>query len=199
MASTEHHPVSPVPSNYSNTHSNNHSPHSYQSSNATSPRPSPASPYSPSYDHDKQSYEEEEEEEVENLDTTLYKRDVDVRREQGAHYKAEKLLNTVVAGEKYKEVPKSAYEIRQEAIHKYEAKKSGKPQVELPEKELATPTLATIKMAETTRKPRALTEDDVRDPESISGMKCKLDWEREEWAKKKALKLLLDEKPTGLL
>jgi hypothetical protein len=46
------------------------------------------------------------------------------------------------------------------------------------------------KLAETTRRPRALTPDDVMDPESISGMKCQMDWDRQKWAEKRALSLL---------
>jgi hypothetical protein len=46
------------------------------------------------------------------------------------------------------------------------------------------------KLAETTRPPRALTADDLRDPETISGMKCQMDWDRQKWAEKRALSLL---------
>jgi hypothetical protein len=46
-------------------------------------------------------------------------------------------------------------------------------------------------LAESTRrKPRALTEDDIRDPETIAGMKGNLHLEREEWAKNRALWLM---------
>jgi hypothetical protein len=45
------------------------------------------------------------------------------------------------------------------------------------------------KMATTTRKKKQLTGDDVRDPESVSGMKCELDHNREKLAENKALKL----------
>jgi len=44
-------------------------------------------------------------------------------------------------------------------------------------------------LAETTR-PRAKTAEDVRDPETVAGMKCHLDIEREQWARAKALRLL---------
>jgi hypothetical protein len=46
------------------------------------------------------------------------------------------------------------------------------------------------KLAESTRRPRAITADDVRDPETIAGMKCQMDWDRQKWAEKKALSLL---------
>jgi len=44
-------------------------------------------------------------------------------------------------------------------------------------------------MATTTRK-KKLTPEDVRDPETVAGMKCELDHDREKWAEKKALKLV---------
>jgi hypothetical protein len=47
-------------------------------------------------------------------------------------------------------------------------------------------------LAETTRKKKAATDDDVRDPETVSGMKCQLHWDREKEARAKALQLLND-------
>ena len=45
-------------------------------------------------------------------------------------------------------------------------------------------------MAESTRARKPVTAEDVRDPETVAGMKCKLDWDREKEAKEKALRLL---------
>jgi hypothetical protein len=47
-------------------------------------------------------------------------------------------------------------------------------------------------LAETTRKKKPTSEDDVRDPETVSGMKCQLHWDREKEARAKALQLLND-------
>lgn len=44
--------------------------------------------------------------------------------------------------------------------------------------------------AESSRPKRALTAEDVRDPETVAGMKGQMDIEREERAKKKALFLM---------
>jgi hypothetical protein len=46
------------------------------------------------------------------------------------------------------------------------------------------------KLAVSTRAKKPLTLDDIRDPESICGMKCQLDLDREAWARSKALKLM---------
>mmetsp|Transcript_22529 Transcript_22529/g.51861 ORF Transcript_22529/g.51861 Transcript_22529/m.51861 type:complete len:147 (+) Transcript_22529:41-481(+) len=46
------------------------------------------------------------------------------------------------------------------------------------------------KLAETTRKMPEDKRDDPNDPETIAGMKCQLDVEREIWARKRALFLL---------
>ncbi len=46
------------------------------------------------------------------------------------------------------------------------------------------------KQAESSRVKKAPTPDDVRDPESMSGMKYQLHWDRERIARDKALRLL---------
>lgn len=46
------------------------------------------------------------------------------------------------------------------------------------------------KLAESTRKPRPLTADDIRDPDSVNGMKELHDLEREEAARRKANRML---------
>lgn len=45
-------------------------------------------------------------------------------------------------------------------------------------------------LAESTRKKKPATAESIRDPETVAGMKCKLDWDREKYAKSKALRLL---------
>jgi vacuolar-type H+-ATPase subunit F/Vma7 len=96
--------------------------------------------------------------------------------------------------------PKPAITTRQAATKRYEERQLLKAQIHAKLKEdratygKPTPTLVVIPgketMAESTRRPRAKTAEDVRDPETVAGMKCQMDIEREKKAQKKALQLL---------
>jgi hypothetical protein len=48
----------------------------------------------------------------------------------------------------------------------------------------------------TSRKKPELTPEDVQDPETVSGMKCQLDLDRQKWAEKMALRQLAEYKPS---
>lgn len=122
-----------------------------------------------------------------------YKSSETIARERSANYKALKLIDAKFGGAanqraKQKSSPfvpgasggRTKVVAAAEAAEKQQAARikilhSGKP---------------LEKMATTTRKgKKQLTRDDVRDPESVSGMKCELDHNREKLAENKALKL----------
>jgi hypothetical protein len=95
--------------------------------------------------------------------------------------------------------PKSAITARQAAMKNYEeiqrkkAELRAKLQEDKEKHKRQTLRNAHTRMenlAETTRKPRDKRPEDVRDPETVAGMKCQLDIDREMAAKKKALHLM---------
>jgi len=137
------------------------------------------------------------------------KSDIDVYRQRGANMRALNLLEETAAGAKHKKKPQtpsspqattagSGSTARQAAQREYEAKKKMKEQIKARLKQdqityRPPPKLLVDlpeKLAETTRRPRAKTAEDVRDPETVAGMKCKLHWDLEKDAQKKALRLL---------
>jgi len=107
----------------------------------------------------------------------------------------------------------SSTEIRRAAVRRYEQQKREKEALRLmenvgidqplqPREEKPRDTMLRNKlqimsklrkleqMAVSTRKKKPLTPDDVLDPESVSGMKCQLDLDRQSFAKQRALRLL---------
>jgi hypothetical protein len=146
-----------------------------------------------------------------------YKSDLDKIRQRGAGMRALSLLNDTAAGEKHKAPPAvkaqdggdsgsgggSALTARRAAILAYEKRQKEKEKVQAQLKrdfemygkrvpKLVVPARSEA-MAETSRKKKPESDEDVRDPETVSGMKCKLHWDQEKEAKAKALKLLNDE------
>lgn len=99
---------------------------------------------------------------------------IDYNREKGANLKALALLNETSEAIERQSPPTALVRERSTS-----ALKSSSSDIESPEQ-----------MAESTRKPRERTAEDVRDPETVAGMKCEHDIEREEWAKKRALWLM---------
>ena len=103
--------------------------------------------------------------------------------------KAIQLLNEAHAGEAHKpKVPpplKTDADIRQEAIAKYK----NEIRMGIAPAPKFVPPKKMEKMAETTRK-KKLTPEDVRDPETVAGMKYQIDYDREKEAQEKALQLI---------
>jgi hypothetical protein len=135
-----------------------------------------------------------------------YKSEIQTVRERGSNLRALALLDSTV-GKEISDVakatsvskPSTSLTTRQAAQKRYEDRQRQK--IEMKTRAAAallqTQTLATLipkqskeELAESTRRPRAKTADDFRDPETVAGMKCQVDIEREKIAKKKALQLL---------
>lgn len=132
-----------------------------------------------------------------------YKSTVDTARERGANAKAIALLESTV-GSRVSEVAKAtsvsqvaqnpsstglsgAMAGRQAATTEYEKLLKQKAEIKAKLKqEKKKHANAPPVLAETTRKPKERTAEDLRDPETIPGMKCQLDLEREVWAQKTA-------------
>jgi hypothetical protein len=148
-----------------------------------------------------------------------YKSDLDKIRQRGAGMRALNLLNDTAAGENHKAPPvvsaqkgsaigfggggAAALTARRAAQLAYEKKQKEKEKVQAQLKRdlemygrrvprLAVPVRSEA-LAETSRKKKPTTDEDVRDPETISGMKCQLYWDREKEATARALKLLNEE------
>ena len=148
-----------------------------------------------------------------------YKSDLDKIRQKGAGMRALNLLNDTAAGEKHKAPPSvttqqggaigfggggaAALTARRAAQLAYERKQKEKEKVQAQLKrdleiygrrvpKLVVPVRSEA-LAETSRKKKPATDEDVRDPETVSGMKCKLHWDQEKEARARALKLLNDE------
>jgi len=99
---------------------------------------------------------------------------------------------------------KSSGLARQQALYEHRQKGAAQRAIQLMEVTQAGGTHADSleRLATTSRKKPEKTPEDVRDPETISGMKCQMDWEREKIAEKKATKLLksqyyIREEPDG--
>ena len=144
------------------------------------------------------------------------KSDLDVIRQRGANLRALSLLHVTAAGERYQILPDEGrgnsatgpvlkvndggLSARRAAIVAYELRKQEKARVKAQlQQDLNTygrpvPKLVVAvrkeTLAESTRKKKPPTPDDVKDPETVSGMKCRLHWDREKEAQSKALKLL---------
>lgn len=133
--------------------------------------------------------------------------DIDNARERGATFRALTLLDATaglevsqVARDNSEPIPKPMLTTRQAAAMKYEERQKVKAQIKAKlknDKETygkPTPTLVAKQGKETlavsSRKPKTKTAGDVRDPETVAGMKCQMDIEREKRAQKKALNLL---------
>jgi hypothetical protein len=121
-----------------------------------------------------------------------YKSSETIAREKSANYKALKLIDAKFGGAanqkaKQKSSPfvpgasggRTNVVAAAEAAEKQQATRPKIPHSDKPLEKMAT----------TTRKKKQLTRDDGRDPESVSGMKCELDHNREKLAENKALKL----------
>lgn len=125
--------------------------------------------------------------------------------ERGANMRALRLMDDAIAGEAHKPthpqpLRTGAKTARKAAIEKYEMEKEERhkiqamlKEVKKHEKESQPKKLVRDKkmekMATTTRKIK-LKPEDVRDPETVAGMKCELEIEREKHAEEKALKLV---------
>lgn len=128
--------------------------------------------------------------------------------ERGANMRALRLLDNAIAGEAHRpkhpqplrtggktarQAANEKYEKEKEERHRFQAmlkdvkkhEKESQPKKLVSEKKME-------KMATTTRKIKVKPED-VRDPETVAGMKCELDIEREKHAEKIALKLVESE------
>jgi hypothetical protein len=123
----------------------------------------------------------------------------DKQRERGANMRALDLLDKHSSYDSGKHSPSGAgLTMKQAATLAHQKSKKAKMDMKAKMKHdqivhKPPPKLATTRkesMAETTRKTRSPTEEDVRDPETVSGMKCQLDWDRQKEAQIKALKLL---------
>lgn len=129
----------------------------------------------------------------------------------GAGMKALSLLNEAVLGDgQLREKPAGAISAREAAILRYKslpkqeraalkAKWKGDKEFNSSNSDHSPTTRAEPRivprkrmevMATSTRAPKPLTPEDVRDPETVAGMKCQLDIDREDEARKKALRLL---------
>ena len=121
---------------------------------------------------------------------------MDVYRERGAESRALSLLDQAVSGtvpQNFKPTGSLA-SLTAGQLERYEKKLA---ELKAKEKEPYRKRSASFaayqckeKLAESTRPRKPKTAEDVRDPETISGMKCKLHWDREKYAKSKALRLL---------
>jgi hypothetical protein len=135
-----------------------------------------------------------------------YKSELQTVRERGSNLRALALLDSTV-GKEISDVakatsvskPSPSLTTRQAAQKRYEDRQRQKIEMKtraavaiLQPQSLTTllPKQGKEELAESTRRPRAKTADDVRDPETVAGMKCQVDIEREKIAKKKALQLL---------
>lgn len=134
---------------------------------------------------------------------------VDTYRQRAAHQRVQELLNRDVAGDKHKpagattphlstwgasltagQAAARAYDLSKHEKRIIKDKIEAESERRRAEPNRVMPRLE--KLAESTRKKknRPLTDDDVRDPETIAGMKCQLDWDREKIARSRALRLL---------
>lgn len=157
-------------------------------------------PYSPI------SFNSDELESIEVEAADLDKSETQKHRERGANLRALKLLDQDVAGEKYKRTSPvsptgssgSGLSARQAAIARYEEERKARKEAEAKLREemklnrpkpILVPPKRPERMAETTRKvPKG--PEDVRDPETIAGMKCRADWDRQKYAEHMALELV---------
>lgn len=189
---------------------------SYLSDGSVSGRSQRGRPLSPASISNDDIENDEERRRIMSSPIDELKSDIDVYRQRGANMRALNLLEETAAGEthKKKQQPRlspratltgtgspgatTSLTTRQAAQREYEAKKKIKEQIKARLKQdqvtyRPPPKLLVDlpeKLAETTRRPRAKTAEDVRDPETVAGMKCKLDWDREKDAQMKALRLL---------
>ncbi len=162
------------------------------SSVASSPPYSPVSCYS----------DELESIEVEANEDVIKKSDIQRHRERGANMRALRLLDQDVAGEQHKRTspvsPNTYLTARQAAINRSEEERKLRKEAEArlredmklnkPKPKLVVPKRRE-RMAETTRKVPTGPED-VKDPETIAGMKCQVDWDRQKYAENMALELV---------
>ena len=138
-----------------------------------------------------------------------HKRSLDRLREREANIRALSLLDATVGAGVNAEArlasnpqPKPALNARQAAIKNYEEKQRIKAQMKAklkadleknakktPHSYLAARYNSKESLAESSRK-ITKTAEDVRDPETVAGMKCQMDIEREERAKKRALQMM---------
>jgi hypothetical protein len=126
---------------------------------------------------------------------------IEVYREKGAGVRALSLLDESVGGvAASKLTPAGGMTAKQAANRRYEEQSQEKTKMKAKPKEekelwatrvpMLVPPTRKEKMAESTRPRKAKTAEDVRDPETVRGMKCQLDIDREKWAEAKALRLL---------
>jgi hypothetical protein len=153
----------------------------------------PASPASSSYTS---AYEADDDE--------VIKSEMDIYRERGANRRALEKFDAIIRGDIDRprkgslDLPsitarKAAimhHEQRQKERKEFKAKMKGDEEKFARPRPLLVPRKPLEEMAETTRRPRSKTEDDVRDPETVRGMLCKLHLDMEMEAKTKALDLL---------
>jgi hypothetical protein len=129
------------------------------------------------------------------------KSDSDINRERCAKARALTLLNQVTAGGEAPSLGRDApLSIKQAAALRYEhacvekAKRKVQQKADMEKYGKPVPVLVAPvpkeKLAITTRARKPKTAEDVRDPETIAGMKCQLDLDREQLAQQKALRLL---------
>lgn len=139
-----------------------------------------------------------------NSEIDLFKSEIDIYRETGAERRALSLLDEAIGG--VAPYPQSLERVsgclttRQAVILEHQRRCHEKAVVdgqmkadrEVYAKRL--PTLVAKKrkelLAESSRPPKPKTPEDVKDPETIAGMKCQLDIDREKAAQARALSLL---------
>ena len=124
----------------------------------------------------------------------------DIRRDQLSENKALTLLDEAIGGVGTRKKPRDGgYQARQEAIRRYEQKRREQPLKPKmgPSKQFhsqAVPVIVTQKrkekQAESTRAPKPKVEKNAYDTETVEGMKCQWDLDREKAAKARALRLL---------
>jgi hypothetical protein len=160
---------------------------------------------------DRQDFKEGDDIEAVDDDFKRYRKAEDIRRESGANFKALRLIDESFGGEANKKckphratLPKmtstGGVTMRAAATAAYVKEKEQKYQAkamvkEAKKYEMDSRPKKLVKdkkleeMATSTRK-KKLTPEDVRDPETVAGMKCEYDYQLESDAKKKALKLV---------
>jgi hypothetical protein len=130
------------------------------------------------------------------------KSDIDFYRERGAGIRALSLLDEAVGGVAASEPTPGGMTAKQAANRRFEERWQEKAKMKAKAKEewelhakrvpILVPPRRKEQMAESTRPRKPLTAEDVRDPETVAGMKCQLDIDREKWAEAKALRLMQD-------
>mmetsp|Transcript_25350 Transcript_25350/g.31237 ORF Transcript_25350/g.31237 Transcript_25350/m.31237 type:complete len:251 (-) Transcript_25350:129-881(-) len=115
---------------------------------------------------------------VSNLEGKTLK---DIEREDQARVRAMQLSESLMQSDSKPGLRKSKQLVNRETNQKLLAIKNS---IELQKKQQI------VKQTETSREKKGLTPEDVRDPETVPGMRCKMDIDREEESKKKALDMI---------